>query len=77
MKKLALISIILLIGSILIIGVQARDDLRRERYAVGGEILPVSTVSYLFSPWALALVMLIVVAVGGAITTGRISIERV
>jgi hypothetical protein len=77
MKKLALISIILIIGSILVVGVNAQKIRIDERYAVGGEILPVSAVSYLLSPWTLALVMLIVTIIGGAITTGKISIERV
>jgi uncharacterized membrane protein YidH (DUF202 family) len=77
MRKLALIGIILIVGSLLIVTASAQRDRMTERYAVGGEILPVSATSFLLSPWVLAIVMLLITVLGGAITTGKISIERI
>ncbi|MBD3205822.1 hypothetical protein GF319_05685 [Candidatus Bathyarchaeota archaeon] len=49
----------------------------RDRYAVGGEILPVSAATFLFNPWVLAIIMALVLLAGGAIYTGTITIDIV
>jgi hypothetical protein len=77
MKKLALICLLSLIGSIFLLGMQANGALAQDKYAVGGELIPISTASYLLSPWVLALLMLIIAVIGGAITTGKINIELI
>ena len=79
MKKIVSLFVILaVIGSLTLIVVNAADlNHIEERYAVGGEILPVSTATFLFSPWVLALVAIILLAAGGAIYTGAITIEVV
>ena len=79
MKKIVSILVILaVIGSLTLIVVNAQDTQpTEERYAVGGEILPLSTATFLFSPWVLALVAIILLAAGGAIYTGAVTIEIV
>jgi hypothetical protein len=73
-KIVYLLIVFTLIGSLTVLTTNAQVE---ERYAVGGEILPVSTATFLFSPWVLALVAIILLAAGGAIYTGAITIEVV
>jgi hypothetical protein len=74
MKKYAsLLILLVLLGSVSVLTANARMD---DPYAVGGEILPLSLTSTLFSPWLLALISLIMLAVGGAFYTGKITIKQ-
>jgi hypothetical protein len=76
MKKTSLLLFVALV-SITLTAVYAQEIPMpvEERYAVGGEILPVSSATFLFSPWVLALVAIILLAAGGAIYTGAVTIE--
>ncbi len=79
MKKNSILLLFVILLSITLTAVYASETQMpvEERYAVGGEILPVSTATFLFSPWVLALVAIILLAAGGAIYTGAITIEVV
>jgi hypothetical protein len=74
MRKLGIfLIIIVLFGSVM--AVSAQDMEFRERYAVGGEIIPFSTTPFLFNPWILAIIVAIVLVTGGAFYVGAVSTE--
>lgn len=77
LKLVALSSI--LIGVLLAAPVFANtlNDGIQERYAVGGELLPVSSTPFLFNPIILVAIAIAVLAAGGAILSGKVEIEIV
>lgn len=74
-KLLALASI--LFGALFVMPVMGITDNFDGRYAVGGELLPVSLAPFLFNPVTLVILALVILVAGGALLTGKISIEVV
>lgn len=77
-KKMGYLALVVFLTAIAII-VQARAPTgpRDERYAVGGELIPVTASPYLFSPAFLIVIAVAaaIIVAGGAILSDKISIE--
>ena len=76
-KRIGYLAMIAVLMSTIVVVASAQPAPREERYAVGGEIIPITASPYLFSPAFLMIIAVVaaVLVAGGALLTGKITIE--
>ena len=76
-KRIGYLAMIAVLMSAIAVATSAQPVSVEERYAVGGEIIPITASPYLFSPAFLMIIAVVaaVIVAGGALLTGKITIE--